>query len=199
MSIILKGSSSGDVTLTVPAAAGSNTITIPATTGTMLDTNSVIASSKLPTGSVVQVVSAISGTPGSTTGAFPYDSTIPQNSEGTEFATIAITAAHASNKFHVSVFAQVSSNGNTGRVIVPLFIDSVANALACGATQVSNSGGMITIAFDYIAAAGDTSEHTFKMRYGKGDASTAYVNRTGSDLDLGNKISSGMIIREIAG
>jgi hypothetical protein len=32
-SIKLKGSSSGDVTITVPAAAGTNTVTIPAVTG----------------------------------------------------------------------------------------------------------------------------------------------------------------------
>ena len=34
-SIKLKGSSSGDVTITVPAAAGTNTVTIPAATGTL--------------------------------------------------------------------------------------------------------------------------------------------------------------------
>ena len=34
-SIKLKGSSSGDVTITVPAAAGTNTVTIPALTGTL--------------------------------------------------------------------------------------------------------------------------------------------------------------------
>jgi hypothetical protein len=34
-SIKLKGSSSGDVTITVPAAAGTNTVTIPAVTGTL--------------------------------------------------------------------------------------------------------------------------------------------------------------------
>ena len=191
--IVLKGSTSGDVTITVPAEAGSNTLTIPASTGTMLTTVNP------KPGNVIQVVSSILQSEASSTVQLPFDNTIPQNGEGAEFTTAAITAAHANNKFHISVFAQVSSNGNTGRVIVALFQDSVANALACGATQVSNSGGMITIAFDYIAAAGDTSEHTFKMRYGRPDATTAFVNRTGSDLDLGNKISSGMIIREIAG
>ncbi len=34
-SIKLKGSTSGDVTITVPAAAGTNTVTIPAATGTL--------------------------------------------------------------------------------------------------------------------------------------------------------------------
>ena len=188
--IVLKGSSSGDVTLTVPAAAGTNTVTVPAETGTVITTAS-------NTGKILQVVSSILQSEASSTTQIPFDNTIPQNDEGAEFTTAAITAAHADNKFHVSVFAQVSSNGNTGRVIVGLFIDSTANALATAATQVSNSGGMITIAFDFIADAGDTSEHTFKMRYGRPDATTAFVNRTGSDLDLGNTISSGIVIREI--
>ena len=48
--IILKGSTSGDVTITVPAEAGSNTLTIPASTGTMLTTVNPKA------GNVIQVV-----------------------------------------------------------------------------------------------------------------------------------------------
>lgn len=56
MALVIKGSSSGQVTLDVPAAAGTNTITIPATSGTMLDTNSVIDKSKLPSGAIVQMI-----------------------------------------------------------------------------------------------------------------------------------------------
>jgi len=37
--IVIKGSTSGDVTLTVPAEAGTNTLTLPAATGTILTTN----------------------------------------------------------------------------------------------------------------------------------------------------------------
>ena len=36
MSLVIKGSSSGQVTVDVPAAAGTNTITIPATTGSLI-------------------------------------------------------------------------------------------------------------------------------------------------------------------
>jgi hypothetical protein len=47
MALVIKGSSSGQVTVDVPASAGTNTLTLPATTGTVLDTNSALASSKL--------------------------------------------------------------------------------------------------------------------------------------------------------
>jgi hypothetical protein len=39
MSLVIKGSSSGQVTVDVPAAAGTNTLTLPAETGTVLTTN----------------------------------------------------------------------------------------------------------------------------------------------------------------
>ena len=39
MALVIKGSSSGQVTVDVPAAAGTNTLTIPAVTGTLLTTN----------------------------------------------------------------------------------------------------------------------------------------------------------------
>jgi len=35
MALVIKGSSSGQVTVDVPAAAGTNTLTIPASTGTV--------------------------------------------------------------------------------------------------------------------------------------------------------------------
>ena len=47
MALVIKGSSSGQVTVDVPAAAGTNTLTLPATTGTVLDTNSSLAASQL--------------------------------------------------------------------------------------------------------------------------------------------------------
>jgi len=50
MALVIKGSSSGQVTVDVPAAAGTNTLTIPASTGEMLTTVNPKA------GNVIQVV-----------------------------------------------------------------------------------------------------------------------------------------------
>tara|TARA_R100001377_G_scaffold74895_1_gene51267 strand:+ start:251 stop:892 length:642 start_codon:yes stop_codon:yes gene_type:complete len=41
MSLVIKGSSSGQVTVDVPAAAGTNTLTIPAETGTVVSSTSI--------------------------------------------------------------------------------------------------------------------------------------------------------------
>ena len=60
-SIKLKGSTSGDVTLTVPAVAGTNTITVPAETGDILTTVST-SSNVLPTINNSTAVATTSGT-----------------------------------------------------------------------------------------------------------------------------------------
>ena len=44
MPVTLKGSTSGDVTLTAPAVAGTNTATLPAATGTVVVSTAVSAS-----------------------------------------------------------------------------------------------------------------------------------------------------------
>ena len=59
--IVLKGSTSGDVTIAVPAEAGSNTLTIPASTGEMLTTVST-STNVIPTINNATAVATTSGT-----------------------------------------------------------------------------------------------------------------------------------------
>ena len=49
MALVIKGSSSGQVTIDVPAAAGTNTLTIPASTGTMALTTDVTGATSVGT------------------------------------------------------------------------------------------------------------------------------------------------------
>ena len=72
MALVIKGSSSGQVTVDVPAAAGTNTLTLPATTGTVLDTNSALASSKLSGALPAIDGSALTGLGGGITQADMY-------------------------------------------------------------------------------------------------------------------------------
>ena len=59
--IVLKGSTSGDVTISVPAEAGSNTLTIPASTGEMLTTVST-STNVIPTINLGTTAATTSGT-----------------------------------------------------------------------------------------------------------------------------------------
>ena len=54
--LVLNGSTSGSVTLDVPAVSGTTTLTLPTTSGTVLTSASSVASSQFPAGSVIQVV-----------------------------------------------------------------------------------------------------------------------------------------------
>ena len=113
-SIKLKGSTSGDVTITVPAEAGSNTITIPATTGTMLDTNSVISSAKLPAGAIVQMIHATITGVNSTAGTSYVTSSV----------TAQITPRVAANKIIVMVCSSVYISGANQQASTTIFRDS---------------------------------------------------------------------------
>jgi|TARA_Y100000289_G_scaffold39530_1_gene38995 hypothetical protein len=70
MTLRLKGSSSGDVSIAAPAAAGDNTITLPTSNGSadqfLMNSGTAgelefasLASSDMPTGSILQVVQAL--------------------------------------------------------------------------------------------------------------------------------------------
>ena len=55
MALVIKGSSSGQITVDVPAVAGTNTITVPAETGTVVtkDSNGILVNATQPAFSVV--------------------------------------------------------------------------------------------------------------------------------------------------
>ena len=113
-SIKLKGSTSGDVTITVPAEAGTNTITLPATTGTMLDTNSVINKAKLPAGAIVQMIHVTDTGVNSTTGTTYVTSGIAAQ----------ITPRAAANKIIVMACGSVYISGANQQASTTIFRDS---------------------------------------------------------------------------
>jgi len=87
-----------------------------------------LATEGLPAGSVVQVVNTTSVAVATGTTTIPLDDTIPQNNEGTEFLTLAITPTNASNKLKIEVSGLWGTSADTNWVILALFQDSTANA-----------------------------------------------------------------------
>ena len=103
--------------------------------GTLAVTGAVTLSTKLATtnlatGAVVQVVNTTSVAVATGTTTIPLDDTIPQNNEGTEFLTLAITPTNASNKLKIEVSGLWGTSADTNWVILALFQDSTANALS---------------------------------------------------------------------
>lgn len=146
---------------------------------------------------VCQVVGTSTGAVATGTTVLPLDDTIPQNTEGDEYITQAITPKHASNKLKIEVTVVLASSAG-GTLAAALFQDTTANALAVASTRVDNTGSMYTISFTHFMAAGTTSATTFKVRCGNSAAGTVTLNGTAGGRQYGGVVSSSITITEFA-
>lgn len=189
-SIKLKGSTSGDVTITVPAVAGTNTLTIPASTGTMALT------SDIPTTVVKQIVSASDAT------------------------TYALTTTSATNDQPGSIAYSITPTSSSNDIVIHFTIPQVKHTLfgglrmrvyrqiagggyshvtglsgtAAGSRQASVFGNYdlngdgnrsaTTMTGTLVDSPATTSQVDYKFYFGTGDgAASVYVNRTQNDTD----------------
>tara|TARA_R100001509_G_scaffold133220_2_gene86824 strand:+ start:64 stop:642 length:579 start_codon:yes stop_codon:yes gene_type:complete len=191
MPLVIKGSSSGQVTVDVPAAAGTNTLTFPAATGNIITNKTA--------GTIIQVVNTQTGAVATGTTTMPQDDTIPQNTEGDEYMTLAITPTNSSNKLKIDVVWHGSSGASSGIMVAGLFQDTTANALAAGSGGSHDAANdMQHIVFSHFMTAGTTSETTFKVRVGFSSAGTTTFNGVSSSRRLGGVFASSITITEIA-
>lgn len=142
---------------------------------------------------VVQRVSTQTGALATGTTALPIDDTIPQNTEGDEYMTRAITPKSASNILKIEVTCLLSNEPNAS-VVAALFQDSTAGALAAmGATPTS--GGFGCINFIHTMTAGTTSATTFKIRGGSASGTTTFNGVTAARR-FGGVMASSIVITE---
>ncbi len=147
-------------------------------------------------GKVLQVVNSTDGTLASTTTTIPYDNTIPQNTEGGQFLSLAITPQNASSKLviFVTVALEIAIDGVR---TVALFQDSTANALAAIANKEYNADVTQMNLIHYMSAPG-TSTYTFKVRAGGSAAGTLYFNgQAGTQNFTSGTCASSITIFEI--
>ena len=147
------------------------------------------------TGQAVQVVNTQTGAVATGTTTIPYDDTIPQITEGTQFMTLAITPTSATNKLKIDVVFHGGPDNVNRHNIVALFQDATAGALAVGWQHYSQYG--TNIKFTHYMVAGTTSETTFKIRAGQEIAGTYTFNGYSSSRKFGGKLSSSITITEI--
>ncbi len=146
-------------------------------------------------GSIEQIVETSSGALVTlSTASLPEDDTIPQNNEGSEAMTLAITPVNTNNKLQIT-FTMVVGTG-LDQLIAALFQDSTAGALAATMTPINANGtGVLTLT--HTMTAGTTSATTFKVRIG-GASGTQYLNgASGGTRLLGGVMSSSIQIKEI--
>ena len=162
--------------------------------GTALTTTSVLTTQ----GQVLQVVNYQTGALASGTTTMPTDDTIPQNTEGTEFMTLAITPRSATSKLRIDVVLFASPSA-TEWVNVALFQDSTANALAATELFFTNINAAGPICFTHYMTSGTTSSTTFKVRAGMGSGGTTSFNGTspGPTRRFGGVNASSITITEV--
>lgn len=134
-----------------------------------------LANTDLPDGAVVQVAYTATSAVATGTTVQVADDTIPQNTEGNEFMTLAITPKSTTNILLIEVTAMLAGTA-VNRMIGSLFQDTTANALAVAAGRNETADRATTIVLRHQMVAGTTSSTTFKFRAGQPAAGTTSLN-----------------------
>lgn len=153
---------------------------------------------KLP-GDVVQTQRNATGAVATGTTVLPYDDTIPQNTEGTQFMTQAITPRSAANLLAIRALGHWS-NGTTSTdsIAAALFQDSTADALAVVSGPKVGTSAAASLSLAHAMRAGTTSATTFKIRAGQDTAGTTVFNGSfAGSRRYGGAYSSFLEVQEI--
>jgi hypothetical protein len=150
------------------------------------------AGMKLP-GDVVQTAGTATGAVATGTTVIPQDDTIPQNTEGDQYMSQAITPTSAANLLEATslAFLTVSSSSYTTQA---MFRDSVSNALIAAWSSLINAIPFGT-PMRTIVLAGAVTATTFKLRAG-GTAGTTTFNGSGGSREFGGVFNSYLSVKE---
>tara|TARA_B100000424_G_scaffold88625_1_gene66322 strand:+ start:162 stop:710 length:549 start_codon:yes stop_codon:yes gene_type:complete len=159
------------------------------------------ADSKFPAGHVIQTLGIMQPEVDTTTSIIPNDNTIPQNTEGKEAFSLAITPSNVNNKLLIHAFCGcISSDTTNRRCYFTLFKDSDTDAIAAAYADFQAAAtGEQGLDLTHFMTAGTTSEITFKIRFGASNTGTCTLNGSSGARLLGGVLATGMTIQEIAG
>lgn len=152
-------------------------------------------------GRIVQVVNTQTGAviENAVNTQIPVDDSIPQNTEGDEYMTLAITPISATNKLLIEVLGFWSVNQTGFRwITAALFQDTTSDALAAQLTSnvtTANAGDQIRLT--HYMTAGTTSATTFKVRVGLNSTGAVTFNGSAAGRLFGGVMASSITITEI--
>lgn len=147
-------------------------------------------------GSVVKTQATVSQTMLTGTTLIPFDNTIPQTTEGTNFFSVVFTPSAIGNKIRVE--ADLYGSYSVAAVVTAaLFQDATANALAAVAVQTTttNQAHQHKLVYEYTAAS--TSATTLKVNVGGSTAGTYTLNGSAGASIFGGVAASAFRITEI--
>lgn len=155
-----------------------------------------VTAEKVAAGMVVQTVSTASSAVATGTTIIPLDDTIPQNTEGNEFMTLAITPKSATNILVIETVLLLSNSAANVELIAAIFQDTTSNALAAGVQFMTTATGVVTVTVKHSMVAGTTSATTFKVRAGGHVAGTTTLNGQAGARLLNTSTKSSIVITE---
>lgn len=179
------------VTTTGAITAGSGftvsggSVTLPAGSIETADlADGAVTNAKVATGAPVQVVSAGFSAVATGTTVFPLDDTIPQITEGNEYMTLAITPKSATNILVITATGVFSSSIANNNMIMALFQDATANALAVAIQRTPAAADTaVSVPLLHTMVAGTASATTFRIRAsGNGAGTTTFNGNAGARL-----------------
>jgi len=147
---------------------------------------------------IVQVVNVQDGAVATGTTVLPNDDTIPQNTEGDQYMSLAITPTNTNNKLLIEVVV-IAAGGVVGaaQIGVGLFQDTTAGALAASSKSTAVQYHEAVMSFKHYMTAGTVSATTFKVRVGTSAAGTTTFNGANAARRMGGVMASSITITEI--
>jgi len=158
--------------------------------------NGAVTADKLDNGATVQRVYTNYSALATGTTTIPLDDTIPQNTEGTEFMSLAITPKSTTNILTIDAVILLSVNTTGSDLIAALFQDSTANALSAVSSYMATATGRVVLFIQHAMVAGTTSATTFKIRGGSALAGTTTFNGFNGNRTFGAITKSSITITE---
>lgn len=143
---------------------------------------------------IAQIVTYGTGEVASGTATIPYDDTIPQNTEGTQFMSLAITPQSEASLLEIDVTIAVA-HSVAAWITAGLFQDAYADAIAIASSYMSPSK-IVMHTFKYMTTARTTSATTFKVRAGGGVGGTTTFNGVTGARRYGGVMASRITIKE---
>lgn len=150
------------------------------------------------TGEIVQVANFQTGAVNTGTTVMVNDDTIPQNTEGDEYMTLAFTPKSATNNLKIDIEWFGSHSSTTAGMYMALFQDTTVDALAAAwGTKNAIATGAVGLTMSHFMVAGTASSTTFKVRAGAAVAGTTTFNGGGGLRLFGGVVPSSITITEI--
>lgn len=147
-------------------------------------------------GHVIQVANYTTGAMSTGTALIPWDNTIPQITEGTQFLSLAFTPKKENSKLKITVTLNVQNSADS-HVNIALFSSLSTDAIGTAFVHPRSTGPMTTT-FITMFTVSSISSITFSCRAGSTTAGTITFNGMGGAAYFGGALASSITIEEIA-